>query len=402
MSTLGFLYNYIFPDEFSIRNLIISFILLIFTAKALPDNPHLFGHYFIWFHAFFNTIPLFVYFTFSGGDIIYLLVCLFCFFLFKLFLSTPRVSCCWSVKFPFPVHFTWSAVVAIVLFIAYMGSYSLSFSFSEDIYAKRNEISQGQHYLFEYLHTILSKCLLPFLLLYYCVRKQKFLLLLVFLLSLLSFLLSMHRATLFIPFLVLFTYAILRLARLYGSWFIAFGFCFISLTCLVFLSFDSFSLIGDLLIRRTFITPACLGYIYHDYFSFHDFVYFSDSKISLGLIPSTYNQQVPHIIADYIGLINGHANIGYIGSGYQQFGYIGILIYIFTTVTFIKFIESININKFNTEFSFSLCSPCLLWLINSSDLPSVFFTHGLILLSIYIILSQNFLIQMKNPKYVRL
>jgi hypothetical protein len=60
----------------------------------------------------------------------------------------------------------------------------------------------------------------------------------------------------------------------------------------------------------------------------HPFLLWADSKISFGLVESTYNLRLPFLIGkQYFFSEKMSANSGWIGSGYAQFGFTGMIAY---------------------------------------------------------------------------
>jgi len=76
-------------------------------------------------------------------------------------------------------------------------------------------------------------------------------------------------------------------------------------------------------------------------------------------------------------------------SGFQQMGYFGVAVYASIISGFLKIIDKLGNQVNNHPFVFAVCSPAIIWMINSSDLPSIFLTHGLIVSVVIVWVSMN-------------
>jgi hypothetical protein len=378
LGALGHFNLGIYTYDFSLQRLLIAHFVLLFFSFLIPTKPTKASDFFLWLHLLFPLVPTLVFFSFSGGNGYFLFLCTFAFFAISILVKIPFAFTFHSFAFRKSIGMVWLCLVLIYLFILLNGDYlSLDYSW-ENIYNNRVEISVSQPPIFEYFHTLLSKSLFPFLLLFYFLRGKTFLLLILVVFSLLVFFISQHRAALFYPILTLVCYYSSKLAVSRAGWSFFIIFSLILIFGILSLNFDKLSFIGDLVLRRTFFAPAILNFQYFEFFQANPNTFFSDSKISFGLIQPVYPVSVPYIISEYIGLPGGHANSSYLGSGYQQAGLLGIVIYVSIIGVFLKLLDSIGFLVGSHTFVFGVCASPLVWLINSSDLPGVFLTHGLL------------------------
>ncbi|MBW7929826.1 MAG: hypothetical protein H3C57_00765 [Gammaproteobacteria bacterium] len=365
--------------DFDFERWLVATTLVVLVAFALPSRASRVSDYFLWMHAAVPVVPTLVFFSFSGGTPGFAALVMTAFMLIRLsalFQPSPLIPGAIGTSPEWPM---WIGIGAMYFFIIAGGDYS-SIDFSLDkIYANRAQISESQSGYFEYLHTNLSKSLLPFLLILYYTKRRYWLLGVTVICSLGVFLVSQHRAALFFPLLALLCYRSTGWAGAAGGRGIMNMFSAVLIAGMVLICIDATVLLGDIAIRRTFIVPAALNYEYFRFFQEHPFTLFSDSTLSFGLVPRVYPDQVPFLIGYEIGLPGAHANASYLGSGFQQAGLAGVLLYVLILSIMLKFLDGIGKQIGNNCFVFAICAPSLFWLIDSSDLPSVFLTHGLLL-----------------------
>ena len=134
--------------------------------------------------------------------------------------------------------------------------------------------------------------------------------------------------------------------------------------------------IATLGLRRIIFVPALLAFNYYDFFSQHSFVYWSHSKITLGLLPYKYELDIAHLIGlHYFGNPATGANTGWIGSGYANAGTAGMVVYASIIGTVFLFLDAYT--KFHDErILISIFIAPLLAIMVSSDLPTAILTHG--------------------------
>ena len=80
------------------------------------------------------------------------------------------------------------------------------------------------------------------------------------------------------------------------------------------------------------------------------------------------------------------ANNGYISSGYAHAGFIGVLIYSLILGVYLKWLNVFSKNVPHIWLTIALMVTPFRSLILSSDLPTTFLTHGLIIATIMITL----------------
>jgi hypothetical protein len=130
------------------------------------------------------------------------------------------------------------------------------------------------------------------------------------------------------------------------------------------------------MLRRAMLVPAHLNYIYYDFFSQNDFIFWARSKITFGLIDPKFDLDTPHLIGFvyYSSELTG-ANTGWIGSGYANAGFVGMLLYAIIIGCLFSIMDSYS-NFIDKKVIVSIMVAPLLAVLMSSDLPTAMLTHG--------------------------
>lgn len=198
---------------------------------------------------------------------------------------------------------------------------------------------------------------------------------------------SGHKSILFYPLLVFFIrwlnrYTNLGLVALQGH-LIA-----IIFPILTFILFEDI-LVSSYLLRRVIFIPAKLTFIYFEFFESKPFIFWSNSILS-SVLEYPFSERHTVLISEYAGWGDASANNGYISSGYAQAGLFGVLIYTLILAIILKLIDSISGKQFPLWLGISLTIVSFRSIVLSSDLFTVFLTHGLIIIMlIFFLLSKN-------------
>lgn len=130
--------------------------------------------------------------------------------------------------------------------------------------------------------------------------------------------------------------------------------------------------------RRMMFIPPMLNQAYLDYANVAGFVYWSDSKIGLGLIEYKDTISIANAVGYYIsGYTEMHANTGIIGSGYLQAGAIGVIAYSIVIRLVIAIADGVAKQRDLLPLSTMIILPFIVTPLISSDLPAAFLSGGL-------------------------
>lgn len=276
------------------------------------------------------------------------------------------------------------AVSFCVIFaiIFFGGIKYLNFNFS-NVYEMRGEAARNLPKIFVYFSSLTTKVILPFSILLSFVNKD----LIVFIASIagsvLMFGLTAHKGTVFYPFAVIILYLIAKNTKAISI--ILTGYILIICASLVSFAIEE-QWVGSLMLRRVYLIPAQLNFIYHDYFTNNPFLYWAQSKLSFGMIE--YNETIDpsHLIGlQYFDSSSSGANTGWIGSGYMNAGCIGMLLYSIIIGLIIAIINSYS-RHISRSILVAITFVPIQAMMTSSDLPTSLFNHGVFLLLILLMM----------------
>lgn len=197
---------------------------------------------------------------------------------------------------------------------------------------------------------------------------------------------SAHKSVLFFPLIILSIWFYFRRTNSLVIVPVAFSLVIISTLISYYLLGDLF--LSSLFSRRVFIVPANLTYVYFDFFSYNQHVYWSNSIFS-SFLTYPYDLSLSHVVGRFMGSEALGANNGFVASGYAHAGLLGVLFYALLIGFILKFVNDITYNLLPLWFSVSLTVVPLRNLLISSDLFTVMLTHGFIVALIIILLARS-------------
>ena len=137
-----------------------------------------------------------------------------------------------------------------------------------------------------------------------------------------------------------------------------------------------------LFIRRVLLVPAQLNGFYFEFFDENLKYYWSQSKITFGLLAMPYEQSSPKTIgAFYFGNKGTSSNTGFLGQGFANAGYLGVLIYL-GIFGFVLAILEANARKMGTTFVIMASLLIVHNAITASDMITLMLTGGFLSLII--------------------
>lgn len=197
-----------------------------------------------------------------------------------------------------------------------------------------------------------------------------------------------HRTLLFLPLLVLSVWFYLR--RSSSLLIFPLG-CAAALmvTILTYLLIDDVWL-SSLMSRRVFFVPAQLCFIYFDFFSDHDKVYWSNSVLSSFSNYPYGDMSIARTIGAYMGKPGMAANNGFVSAGFAQAGLLGVFIYSVILGVVLKLLDDVSSNTMPIWLAVAVFVTPLRSILLSSDLLTVMLTHGFGVAILLIILARKF------------
>ena len=366
-----------------------ALLAIVFFALSLPSRVKRPSDFFVHVHFLLPVVPMLVLYSAVDLPRTYLYFVLLAFAVvchvrkFKL----PKIK---GDMIPVPIMM-WgllSIVTIYILSIVLQGGLQYFNLNLLKVYEYRSLAAQDLPQIYGYFSPMISKVLLPFILLLAVYCRNWLIAGLALAGSVMMFALTNHKGPLFYPFLVLGIYFVMRSNRRLIQLLLA-GYILVILVSLApFLINNhdtteqpSFSNIitGSLLLRRVCFVPAHLNFVYYDFFSTHQHVMLAQSKLTFGLVEYPYNLDSSHLIGyHYYNNELAGANTGWLGSGYMHFGFAGMLIYALVVGLLLSIVDTLA-KKRELGISGAILFVPFFALFSSTDLPTAMLTHGLLL-----------------------
>jgi hypothetical protein len=259
----------------------------------------------------------------------------------------------------------------------------------ERVYEFRAESADRLPVIFGYFYSNLASAVIPLSVILALMLKSRVAALFVVALSIMLFGLTHHKSVFFAPFIAVIFFWFFRSESPITKVGV-----FFSLLCAI--SIVEILIIGQIaegeippiyssyFIRRSLLVPALADRAYVEFFANNPYLFWSQSKLTFGLVNSPYESTVPFLIGrEYFGDAELAANAGFIGSGYANAGIIGVLFYGLIVGLVIG-----SINAFGRRIGHGVvASVCLLpvmTMVTSTDVLTAVLSHGVLLLLIFL------------------
>ncbi len=319
-------------------------------------------------------IPSIIMYQFSGITIwIPVLSTFFVILLTSRYLKFPQIKSV-NLKFSDQKYILLGLTILMIIPFFYIYGFNINknvFLFGSEIYDIRASAKSQSNILTSYFFGQLTKVLLPSLIIYGLLRKNKLLWITGIVLMLYIFMINPHKSVFMSIFVVLALF-------LFKDYYSKAGLIISGIIGVLFLSIIFTKTTGNILpesifVRRMFFLPV---YISDNYFTF-----FKDNHIALShsvLSPFSdypYSLEPPFLMGKYIfNKPETSCNTGIIADGYMNFGIIGAIVFSFIATIILRFIESLNMHH-----SFFGITILFLILFMNSALFTILLTHGGIL-----------------------
>lgn len=303
-----------------------ALLAIVLFALSLPSRVNRPSDFFIHVHFLLPVVPMLVLYSASDLPRIYIYFVLLAF-----------AVVCWVRKFklpkikgemiPIPIMMWGLLILAgiYILSIIMKGGFQYFNLNLLKVYEFRSLAAQNLPQIYGYFSPMVSKVLLPFVLLLAVYRRKWFIAGLAISGCVMMFALTNHKGPLFYPFFILGIYFVMRSRR--PIQFLFAGYILVVLvSLLVFFIGDFGNIVPSLALRRVYFVPAHLNFIYYDFFSTHPHVMLAQSKLTFGLIQYPYDLGSSKLIGyQYFNNELTNANTGWLGSGYMHFGFAAML-----------------------------------------------------------------------------
>ncbi|WP_326907833.1 hypothetical protein [Sedimentibacter sp. MB31-C6] len=374
-----------FTIDFNNLKYMYSFILFFLIYIMLPKNNKKVSSIIILLHFMLMILPMFTIYAMKNESTIFLNMVCFCFAIECFFVRKLPLIKVYKTKQSKYIFYAIVAVLSVYVYssmIVANGIPSLDALNLTNVYNIRKNVNYP--FLMNYLVTWQAKVINPMMIaVSYKYNNRKTLILFIGL-QFILYLITAHKSYLFIPI------AIIIIMYLFNKKNIMSIISFAGVTgCLVsYLLYELTSslTIASLFIRRLMFVPAQLKYFYFDFISKNEYLLFSS-----GIIGKIINTKYPYNMR-FVNLISyvyyndpiTAANTGYLGTGYANLGFSGIIIYTALITVILIIIDSIGKKLDNSMvvgiLLFSMLS------LNDSDLLTTLLTGGLLLLIVLLYL----------------
>lgn len=366
-----------FVYEFNLSRYIIGWFLFFICYSVLEVKKR------IRFYKIFKilfvlyTIPNIIYFSVSNVNVVYSIL---------LILSYMIIIIC-SLDYEHTYHHTkankkllfFSLTIVFLVLIRYImitrGNYVIRFDqvyFFREMYS--GKFSKG---IFGYLNSWAVYVFLMYIFYYFINNKNKLGILISILLAITFYFFTGKKSNLEIIFIVAFIELLYFFKKRKYILNLLFSIVFI-----LVLIIDNI-ILTSLIIRRLLFIPAFLNSKYYDFFSVNPKVIWS-SSILKNIYPYPYKKLPSFMIGEYIGMPKANASTGFLANGYMNFGYTGMIIYLFILIGYLNLVTYLSRNSEKKMLDY-LFFQLLFIIFISSDLLTALLTHGgIIIIFIYI------------------
>ena len=344
--------------------------------------------------SIFIFVPSFVLFCMSDWSYYFLIVnvtsflVIYIFSFFSIFRSRfGRVP---SKKMLLSIFILVTTVIVLILYIN--GTKYVNFNISK-VYDFRSDSAENLPGIFSYIIPITGKVILPFAISVSFLQKKWIYFLTFIFGSILLFALTAHKSTLFYPFLVIALVWLSSKQRNIELLLIAI------IGILMLASFDFWlleqgseyeyaGLFGSIFVRRALFVPSLLNSYYVDWFSTQPKYYWANSSFTFGLIEAPETLRAPFLIGqEYFNKPQMSANTGWIGSGYANAGLVGV--YVYSAVIGLLFsLFDAYARRLGAPLVTGLFAIPVIAMLTSSDLTTMFLTHGLLVALVLLVIIQ--------------
>lgn len=377
-------YEYMgFLDNLRVENIFFSTLLILTILPFLRQNGRP-SSFFLNIAAGLICVPSLVIYSGSGLPHWFAIATISCFLIVAIvtklvhFRPVSFGSATSHSLLPMLIIFSIGTIVAIVL-LGGARFFNLNFSAVYDI---RRDAEDNLPGIFGYLNSLTTKVIIPFGIVFSLYHKKWLFAIIFSSISFLFFALTAHKSPIFYPLVVIMTYLLTYNGRL-NSYFIS-GLIIIAVLGLVDMWLYTNG--GDgiagwftsLFVRRTLLVPSLLNWYYLDFFSGAEKYFWADSKLTFGLIKPSHELKPVNLIGvHYFGNELMSANTGWIGSGYANAGIIGLILYSLLVGLLLSLFDAFS-HFLGDRIIISVFTIPVMNILTSSDLTTMFLTHGLI------------------------
>lgn len=357
--------------------LIESYLLLIIIFLLMPKSSKKLSNIMVWLLILLSYIPMLTIFAFKDETRIfmYAVTAFWVLVFFLLHMPMPSVSLA-PLKQSGIIRYSIFVCLGVIIFLLIYKYLGPRFSFDlTKVYDIRREYVAAEIPLAGYLFSWMAKVVNPVFFALFIRRRKWFPVALIVVLQMLLFSVTGHKVYLFaLPFVLALMWIVTRRNPL--------TYMAVGLVAVVLLGMLSYWLIDDLRIsslfaRRTLLLPAQLSFLYYDFFSQNELVFFSTSRLGF-LLDYPYHLAPGYLIGEvYFDRPIMNAVTGVAGDAYMNFGFIGLALWGILLAIVLKLVDTCS-RKVDLRVGVAAIAIPVISLTNSA-LTTVFLTHGLFL-----------------------
>jgi hypothetical protein len=381
-----------FDLYFSLFRVVLSAILLGGFAAMLPNQTENTRGFFIVLIFLIQLIPSLVLYSggpFSGLNFLLIFSGILMVFVF----SATRVPLEHTGVLTIEATqnlFILISVLTVVLVIFFVGLDNFNLNIA-NVYEYRDVALENAPVSFNYIVPIVTKFIIPFGVVISLRDKNYVSLIVFFACAVALFGLTSHKSIVFYVCLAAVLYALWGYWR--KAWLVAALFGAALLVGLI----DALilrplgggwpaGLYASFGIRRALLVPAMLNYLHLAFFWENAPGFWSNSRITLGLLDYPYDLPIPNLIGRaFYDSAETSANTGYLGSGFAQAGVIGLFVYSAGVGLVIAVLDALG-RKIGHRVVVAAVSAQVVTMVLSADFVTMFLTHGL-LISLLVLLA---------------
>ena len=335
-------------------------------------------------------MPYIVYLVAIGGGAVPWL-CLLILALSVYLISGIRISVPVFASVP-PLRATYFLGILVLFFIGLYILFGGLSTFSLDIYSVyeyRSDAASNLPSIFAYIFSNLSYTLIPLFALLSAVTKRPSLMVAAVFCGILLFGMTHHKSVLFGPIFALMLFFLLRWRP--NPTVLAGALASIAVIPLLEISYTNLvrttpepSVFSELMIRRTLLVPAMLDTLHIELFKDLDYFWWRNSRVGSLLGTEASSLSVPYMVGLlFFGNSETAANAGVIGSGFSNAGILGVMLYSVASGLFVALLNGYG-DRLGHLFVSSGSIMIFFTLLSGSDLLTMLFSNGIILLIVFL------------------
>lgn len=367
--------------DFNLIKYVFSWILFIFLTINILKVKDKFLSICFNLEYSITILPLITYYALGNKNTVYIIYVFLCFYI-QLYILNKKEN-----KKKYTIHITdiklYCSIFITVFIILTTGNILYQNGFHglkafDLIYLYKIRENINYSILFSYCVMWTRIVFIPFFILYNFSIKRYFRSLFFIILQIILYMGTGEKFNYLIILVILNFYVVLNLKIKNKNLILYSGLIFLIFFLFVYKNYMLISLLGE----RFLFGPAVNKFLYYEFFSYYPKHYFADGIIGKSLgITYQYIATSGQLVFAFFSkgrLFDSNSVTGYLGDGYAQAGFLGMLLFSFLKILLFKFI-SLTTNGVENKVRISLLAIPII-LFNDAGFFTVFFSGGLFLI----------------------